>query len=204
MRRRRTVPDLKSPAQPPAGASHGRQRISSSHAAASGGRQLLAATGTYTHSCRFVRCRPSAGNGHYSRIDDFPFPGSWRWLLSVHSNRRAMPMNRQPGGIDGGSDATCALSWCALVADRLNAGRCEQHPASARRKTGHGPEGEPVSHPLQSNAGMTIDEKRRQKTLARKRKGPPGRRPPRPPREGLSSAPAADLPIHDLRSVVPG
>jgi len=43
---------------------------------------------------------------------------------------------------------------------------------------------------------MTIDEKRRQKSLARKRKGPPGRRPLRPPGEGLSAAQAADLPIH--------
>ncbi len=44
---------------------------------------------------------------------------------------------------------------------------------------------------------MTIDEKRRQKSLARKRKGPPGRRPLRPPGGGLSGAQAADLPIHD-------
>jgi tetratricopeptide (TPR) repeat protein len=43
---------------------------------------------------------------------------------------------------------------------------------------------------------MTIDENRRQKSLARKRKGPPGRRSLRPPGAGLSAAQAAGLPIH--------
>ena len=65
-----------------------------------------------------------------------------------------MPMNRQRSGIGGGADATSALSWCALAADRLNAGRCSHAPCrplgkqTMARQFSCGPESRSVPHPL--------------------------------------------------------